>query len=116
MAKLTTLKPRLKPMAPKLKTARAVRDTRYSPDAKVRSWYKSKRWQDLRMAVLTRDLYTCQHTGVLLIGGANEPNSPIVHHKVPHRGDERLFWDIRNLEAVSKAWHDSEAQALERRP
>lgn len=112
---LHTLKPRLKPLAPGLKTARAIRDTRYSPDATVRGWYKSKRWQDLREAVLIRDLYTCQHTGVLLTDGAREPNSAVVHHKIPHKGDERLFWDINNLECVSKAWHDSEAQKEERR-
>ena len=102
-------------MAPRLKTPREIRDKRYSPDAKVRSWYKSTRWQHLRQAVLERDLYTCSHTGVILSGAHPAPNSPVVHHKVPHKGDERLFWDINNLEAVSKAWHDSEAQAEERR-
>lgn len=64
--------------------------------------------------MLERDLYTCQHTGVILTGKAPAANSPIVHHKVPHKGDERLFWDINNLEAVSKEWHDSEAQREER--
>lgn len=115
MPKLTTLKPRLKPMGPRLHSTRQVRDTRYSPDAQVRSWYKSARWQRLREQVLTRDLYTCQQTGVLLVGGANQPNSPVVHHKIPHKGDERLFWDIENLQAVSKEWHDSEAKSDERR-
>ncbi len=109
------LKPRLKPMGQRLASARTVRDTRYSPDATVRSWYKSARWQALRQAVLVRDLYTCQHTGVLLSGKAPAPNSPVVHHKRPHKGDEQLFWDINNLEAVSKEWHDSEAQAQEKR-
>lgn len=109
------LKPRLKPLPQKLKSTREVRDTRYSPDATVRSWYKSARWQALRQAVLVRDLYTCQHTGVMLTGKAPAPNSPVVHHKRPHKGDEQLFWDINNLEAVSKEWHDSEAQVRERR-
>lgn len=108
------LKPRLSRMAPRLKTAREVRDTRYSADASVRSWYKSARWQALRQAVLVRDLYTCQHTGILLTGKAPAPNSPVVHHKRPHKGDEQLFWDINNLEAVSKSWHDAEAQQLEK--
>lgn len=113
MPKLSTLKPRLKAMAPKLKTAREVRDTRYSPDAQVRSWYKSKRWQDLRDAVLTRDLYTCQKTGVLLTGKHPAPNSPVVDHVIPHHGDERLFWDINNLQAVSKEYHDGEKRSQE---
>jgi len=113
MPKLTTLKPRLKPMGPRLQSTRQVRDTRYSPDAQVRSWYHSARWKRLRLEVLTRDLYTCQQTGVLLVGGPNEPNSPVVHHKIPHKADERLFWDIDNLHAVSKEWHDSEARSQE---
>lgn len=52
---------------------------------------------------------------VLLTGKAPAGDSPVVHHKVPHKGDEHLFWDIDNLEAVSKKWHDSEAQCEERR-
>ena len=112
---IKVLKPRLQKLRPRLKTTREIRDKRYSPDATVRGWYKSARWQALRQQVLVRDLYTCQHTGVMLIGKAPEPNSPVVHHKVPHRGDEQLFWDIDNLELVSKEWHDGEAQAQERR-
>lgn len=113
MPKLTTLKPRLKAMAPKLKTAREVRDTRYSPDAQVRSWYKSARWQALRLEVLARDLYTCRQTGVVLTGKSPAPNSPVVDHVIPHKGDERLFWDPNNLQAVSKAYHDSDKRKME---
>jgi 5-methylcytosine-specific restriction protein A len=113
MPKLTTLKPRLKPMGARLHSARQVRDTRYSPDATVRSWYHSARWQALRLEVLARDLYTCQQTGVLLVGKHPEPNSPVVDHVVPHRGDERLFWDTGNLQAVSKKYHDGEKRSQE---
>lgn len=115
MPRLTTLKPRLQQLPPRLKAPRQIRDTRYSPDATVRGWYHSARWAELRKQVLVRDLFTCQHTGVLLAGKAPAPNSPIVHHKIPHHGDEALFWDINNLEAVSKQWHDSEAQRKEMR-
>lgn len=111
---LKTLKPRLSKLPPRLKTTREIRDKRYSADATVRSWYHSARWKALRDAVLIRDLYTCQHTGVILTTGRTAPNAAVVHHKTPHRGDELLFWDINNLEAVSKAWHDSEAQREER--
>ncbi|MBK1793374.1 HNH endonuclease [Devosia sp. WQ 349] len=90
-----------------------MRDKRYSADATVRSWYHSARWQKLRDAVLVRDLYTCQQTGVLLIGAHPAPNSPVVDHVVPHRGDERLFWDVDNLQAVSKAYHDSDKRKME---
>jgi 5-methylcytosine-specific restriction enzyme A len=111
---LKVLKPRLKPMGQRLKAPREIRDKRYSPDAVIRGWYKSARWQALRQQVLVRDLYTCQRTGVMLLGKAPAPNSAVVHHTVPHKGDERLFWDIQNLELVSKSWHDSEAQREER--
>lgn len=109
------LKPRLKPMGQRLKSPREIRDTRYSPDATVRSWYKSKRWELLRQQVLVRDLYTCQRTGVLLTGKAPAPDSPVVDHIVPHRGREDLFWDISNLQAVAKSYHDSVKQSAERR-
>ncbi|MBF0680067.1 MAG: HNH endonuclease [Devosia sp.] len=111
---LKVLKPKLKPRAPRLKAPREIRDTRYSPDATVRGWYHSTRWQKLREEVLIRDLYTCQQTGVILTTGRDAPNAAVVHHKVPHKGDEQLFWDISNLEAVSKEWHDSEGQREDR--
>ncbi|WP_367948147.1 HNH endonuclease [Devosia sp. WQ 349K1] len=110
---IQVLKPRLSALPPKLKTTREIRDKRYSADATVRSWYHSARWQKLRDAVLVRDLYTCQQTGVLLIGAHPAPNSPVVDHVVPHRGDERLFWDVDNLQAVSKAYHDSDKRKME---
>lgn len=112
---LKVLKPRLTKLLPRLATPREVRDKRYSPDATVRGWYHSARWQRLRQEVLIRDLYTCQQTGVILTTGRDAPNAAVVHHKVPHKGDEKLFWDSSNLESVAKSWHDSEAQREERR-
>lgn len=116
MAKLKTLRPLVGMMKPMVATAHATRDTAAANRNTVhwRQWYKSVRWQRLRIEVLTRDIYTCQQTGVILAGKANAPDSPVVDHIVPHRGDERLFWDINNLQAVTKAWHDSEKQRQER--
>ncbi|WP_291376383.1 hypothetical protein [Devosia sp.] len=51
---------------------------------------------------------------MILTTGRDAPNAAVVHHKVPHKGDEQLFWDISNLEAVSKEWHDSEGQREDR--
>nr|WP_246472896.1 HNH endonuclease [Pelagibacterium limicola] len=95
-------------------TMREVRDTRYSVDSAVRGWYKSERWAQLRRAVFVRDGYRCQRTGELCIGKHPAPNSPVANHKVPHRGDPKLFWDINNIETVSKAIHDGIIQAEER--
>lgn len=56
----------------------------------------------------------CQQTGVALVGRHPKPNSPVVDHITPHRGDPELFWDEANLQAVAKGWHDSEKQRQER--
>jgi hypothetical protein len=37
----------------------------------------------------------------------------VVDHIKAHRGDEALFWDEKNLHAVSKAYHDTIKQAEE---
>lgn len=79
-----------------------------------RDWLNTARWQRLRMDVLERDMFTCQQTGVLLTGKYPEPDSAVVDHKIPHRGDPALFWDESNLQSVSKAWHDSVKQGLEK--
>ena len=65
------------------------------------------------MQVLTRDLYTCQQTGVILVAGKSQSNGAVVHHLIPHKGDECMFWDMNNLRAVSKTWHDSDARREE---
>lgn len=78
-----------------------------------KAWYKTRRWQALRLAVLERDNYTCQRTGRVLGAKHPDPDSPVVNHRRPHRGDEALFWDIDNLETVSKAVHDADIQREE---
>ncbi|MEP3779076.1 MAG: hypothetical protein ABJM82_18830, partial [Shimia thalassica] len=80
-----------------------------------RAWYKTSRWQKLRLSVFKRDGYICQKTGVALIGKHPEPNSPVADHKKPHRGDPELFWNPENIEAVSKAYHDKQKQSAEKR-
>lgn len=79
-----------------------------------RRWYRTARWRALRSKIIRRDRGVCQQTGVLLIGFHPAGNSPVVDHIVPHRGDADLFWDETNLQTVSKAYHDSEKQKIER--
>ena len=38
----------------------------------------------------------------------------VVNHRVPHRGDQVLFWDRSNWEPTCKWHHDSEIQREER--
>jgi len=90
-----------------------VRSDARSSGAAWRAWYKTARWRALRQQVLIRDAYTCQRTGQVLGGRYPAPDSPTVNHKRPHRGSAELFWDINNLETVSKAVHDSEIQREE---
>lgn len=78
-----------------------------------KSWYKTARWRALRQQRLLIDNYTCQRTGRLCGGKYPAPDSPVVNHKAPHRGSELLFWDINNLETVTKEVHDSQIQKEE---
>jgi 5-methylcytosine-specific restriction protein A len=34
----------------------------------------------------------------------------VVDHRIPHRGDMRLFWDRSNWQAMSKPCHDRKTQ------
>ncbi|ATG49753.1 HNH endonuclease [Celeribacter ethanolicus] len=79
------------------------------------NWYNTAEWKRLRREVLKRDAWTCQATGVALVGGKWEPNSAIVDHIIPHRGNRDLFFDVNNLRAVSKEWHDKVKQGQEKR-
>lgn len=79
----------------------------------LRRLYSTKAWRDLRLEILDRDNWTCRQTGVLLMGKRHAPDSPVVDHIMPHRGNLALFWDPENLQAVSKAYHDGEKQRIE---
>lgn len=118
MGKLSSLKPTLGTLPPRLGYApgdEKARDRHRAQTQHWRNWYKTARWEKMRQQVLSRDLYTCQRTGELCTGKGNMPNAPVVNHKTPHRGDPALFWDIDNLETVTKAVHDGLVQREERR-
>lgn len=113
MARLTSIKPRLATASSRiasLEDAGPRRKTQAGAE-----WYRTARWQKLAARVRKRDDYTCQQTGVLCLGKHPAPDSPVVDHIRPHRGDPVLFWDETNLQTVSKAWHDSEKQRREKR-
>ena len=38
----------------------------------------------------------------------------VVNHKIPHRGDQQLFWNIENWESLCFTHHNSDAQMSER--
>jgi len=37
----------------------------------------------------------------------------VVDHKIPHRGDQKLFWDRKNWQSLCKPCHDSVKRELE---
>lgn len=117
MARLSSIKSRLEVMKPRLIASPANdrdRSRMRDDQQKWRKWYKTARWRKLRLKILKRDSYTCQRTGVLLSGKYPAPNSAVVDHISAHRGNEVLFWDENNLQAVSKEYHDREKQRLEK--
>jgi 5-methylcytosine-specific restriction endonuclease McrA len=117
MGRLTAIKPRLTPLGNRLaalprEQAEAERFRTRDKQIKWRAWYKTARWRKLRLEILTRDLFTCQMEGC----GCIEPDTSqlVCDHVIPHRGDERLFWNPANLQCLCKACHDSRKQKLER--
>lgn len=118
MGKFKALQPRLASMVSRMgrmvPSDEVERNRSRDAEKPWRSWYKTARWQKLRAQVLVRDAYTCQRTGALLSGRHPAPDSPVVNHRIPHRGDPSLFWDEANLETVAKAVHDREIQQEER--
>lgn len=76
-----------------------------------RKLYKTARWRTLRMAILARDLFTCQWPGCGLMTA--DTSQLVVDHKRPHRGEETLFWDERNLQTLCAPCHNSRKQRAE---
>lgn len=115
MGRLKSLPPRLSAPASRLSYLQGDRQAfdRDRDQQGWRRWYKTARWQKLRMSVLVRDLFTCQMPGCGKIEG--DTSQLVADHRRPHRGDERLFWDERNLQCLCKPCHDSTKQRQERR-
>lgn len=120
MGKLKELTPRLGTLPSRVAQApadEAGRSRFRDAQAPWRAWYRTARWQALRLAVLLRDGWRCQWPGcgVVLRPGRDDPRSAVVDHIRAHRGDAALFWDESNLTALCKACHDGPKQAQERR-
>lgn len=79
------------------------------PEPPWKRWYKTARWQALRLAVFLRDLYTCRKCG----GIESDTSLLVCDHIRPHRGDVLLFWDENNLQTLCKRCHDRFKQAEE---
>jgi 5-methylcytosine-specific restriction enzyme A len=73
---------------------------RQRPSAARRGY--GARWRRARVAYLARHRLCMR----CLVQGRVVP-ATVVDHVVPHRGDERLFWDEANWAALCKRCHDA---------
>jgi 5-methylcytosine-specific restriction endonuclease McrA len=117
MSKLSSIKPRLKTLGARVATisreeAEAQRFRDRDRNVGWRKWYKTSRWQKLRMVVLVRDLFTCQMSGCGRIEA--DTSLLVADHEIAHHGDEVLFWDENNLQCLCKPCHDKLKQIEER--
>jgi 5-methylcytosine-specific restriction protein A len=82
---------------------------RYRGSAASRG-YGSK-WVKARNAFLSRPenvfCVMCKAQGRLV-------TATVVDHKVPHKGDQGLFWDENNFQSLCKQHHDSSKQRDDR--
>ena len=71
--------------------------------------YGSARWQAVRRAVLLERPFCvkCLEKGVYNL-------AQVVDHIKPHKGDEALFWDEKNLQPLCKVCHDIKTAAEDR--
>lgn len=104
MGKLKALPPRLSAAPQRIGYAPNTEAARTNP---LRHLYHTKRWKDLRNAVLLRDLYTCKRCGKA------QPTHMVADHIKAHRGDERLFWSIDNLQTLCPSCHSGAKQREE---
>jgi 5-methylcytosine-specific restriction enzyme A len=72
-------------------------------------WYQTHRWK--RQSHLFRSTHPrcmmCEEHGVLKA-------SEVTDHKIPHRGNQELFWNQNNWQAVCKDCHDGVKQQIEK--
>jgi 5-methylcytosine-specific restriction endonuclease McrA len=114
MGKLTNLGPALKALPSRLAYSQNP-VAKEQPSSAQPAWYAwkwSRRWKALRKAILLRDRYTCQWPGC---GRLHSDTSKLVaDHRIPHRGDAKLFWDPENLQTLcANPCHNKHKQRLE---
>lgn len=95
------------PQAPqKYGGRRPQRLGRTSVDRPGGMWLHSWRWRQARKLWLQQhpECVVCDREGVINVGTDDEPNH--VDHRVPHRGDYRLFWDESNWQTLCQHHHN----------
>ena len=101
--------PVLAPVVPYLTDDPALASrTRDSTDP-WRAWYKTARWQRLRLSVLVASDFTCVRCKTV----ADSPGL-VADHIKPHRGNAAMFWNRQNLQCLCTHCHSSLKQREER--
>lgn len=93
---MTACAPKHRPFAPL-----APRHQVEQRETAARRGYGS-RWQKARRTFLAKHPLCVQCEGEGRITAAN-----VVDHRIPHKGDQRLFWDTSNWQSLCKPHHDS---------
>jgi 5-methylcytosine-specific restriction enzyme A len=109
--KLTMLKPRVQPMPAQTRIATIGESGWRRSDATTAERGYGSRWQRARVRFLR------EHPLCAMCDAENPPRltpACIVDHKVPHRGDQDLFWDESNWQSLCTTCHNSHKQRLER--
>jgi len=87
---------------------------KHHPKGPAHVLYKTSRWthrtRGLRARCLKRDEYRCA-----LCLRTEASHRLVAHHRVPHRGNEELFFDLNNLQTLCQPCHDSITTSRERR-
>lgn len=69
------------------------------------------RWDKARRTFLSRHplCVMCEREGRVTA-------ATVVDHIIPHRGDQKLFWDTGNWQSLCKPHHDRDKQRHDRNP
>jgi 5-methylcytosine-specific restriction endonuclease McrA len=99
MSRLKTLKPRIQAIGGRLPVMQAG-SWRADKQTSAQRGY-GYRWQKARAAYLAEHplCVYCEREGKVTA-------ATVVDHKIPHRGDQELFWDEKNWQSLCKPCHD----------
>jgi 5-methylcytosine-specific restriction protein A len=80
------------------------------PRSVYHTWYSSPEWREARATQLAK-APTCERCA----SRGEIAKADTVNHRIPHKGDRRLFLEPSNHESVCKACHDGLIQREETR-
>ena len=113
MGRLKQVKPQVGTLRPAIKmlSQRPAGGSWQRENPEERQFYKTARWQRLRMVVLARDLFICQWPGCGRL--VADTSQLVADHIVPVRIAPEAKWDEANLRCLCKECHDGPRQVQE---